>query len=274
MHLQIAEPLCVRISIGQSSLVSFPSEFVPKRINWAKWADGIEIAMRVKKNRHLIAPRFWSSTDHLQAKDNMSFMSAHSQSGIEQVDLFKLINTVSEESKFLFVGSWAQPLPSWFRSLQAVFSAKYSTSLQDMMAKQVANWSILSEGLESTENFLVIDDVGRLSALSGIAKVWRSRQERANILAEPRSNAWFAATLELSAPKVAGGQIIRLHRLQVFKPEQWCGSPDFAREPFSNEFDMKTAEEVWISAPGGGMSLWLADQGSILNQQNQKIYML
>lgn len=273
MQQQTVEALCVQVRIGQSSLVSVPSEFVPKRINWAKWADGAAIGLRVRKNRSIIAPRLCISPDHQDPKDNLAFMSTQNQSGLEQVDLFKLIGSVSDESKFLFVGSWTQTLPSWFKSLQAVFAAKYSSSMQEMLSHQVKYWSSIGERLESLENFLVVDDVGRLSGLAGIAKIWRSRQSRANVLAEARSNSWFAATLELHMPRASEGAAIRLHRLHVFKPDQWCGAPQFGQTSIAGLPDFAAIQEVWVSAPGSGMSLWVADQYSMLSGLSTKLRM-
>lgn len=273
MQQQTVEALCVQVRLGQSSLVSVPSEFVPKRINWAKWADGIAIALRVRKNRSIVAPRLCMSPDHQDAKDNLAFMSIQNQSALEQVDLFKLISSVSDETKFLFVGSWAQTLPSWFKSLQAVFNAKHSSIVQEILSSQVKYWSHIGERLESLESFLVVDDVGRLSALAGAAKIWRSRQSRANVLSEIRSNSWFAATLELHMPRASEGNAIRLHRLHVFKPDQWCGSPQFGTTPIPGLPELGVAQEVWVSAPGAGMSLWIAEQYGMLNEASSKLRM-
>lgn len=273
MQQQTVEALCVQARIGQASLVSLPSEFVPKRINWAKWADCVAIGLRVKKNRSFVAPRLCLSPDHQDSKDNLTLMSSQNQSGLEQVDLFKLISSVSDETKFLFVGSWAQALPAWFKSLQVVFGVKYSSSVQAILSRQIKHWSMIGEDLESTENFLVVDDVGRLSALAGIAKIWRSRQSRANVLAEVRSNSWFAATLELHMPRASEGSAIRLHRLHVFKADEWCGSPNFGRVSIPGLPDLGNTPEIWVSAPGAGMSLWITDQYNLLNESSEKLRM-
>jgi len=273
MQQQTVEALCVQVRIGQSSLVSLPSEFVPKRINWTKWADGIAMSQRVRKNRSMVAPRLCMSPDHQDPKDNLAFMSTQNQSALEQVDLFKLISSVSDETKILFVGSWAQTLPSWFKSLQAVFAAKYASVVQEILSQQVKYWSSVGERLESLESFLVVDDVGRLSALAGAAKIWRSRQSRANVLSEARSSSWFAATLELHMPRASEGSPIRLHRLHVFKPDQWCGSPHFGSTPIPGLPEFTGMQEIWISAPGSGMSLWIADQYGMLNEGILKLRM-
>lgn len=273
MQQQTAEALCIQLRLGQSALVSLPSEAVPKRVNWMKWADGVSTAMRVKKNRSLIAPRLCMSPDHEDSKDNLTFMSNQNQSGLEQVDLFKLISSASDEDKFLFVGSWMQTLPSWFRSLQAVFSAKYGSVLQNFLAQQMKSWDLLGDRLETRDNFLVVDDVGRLSALASISKLWRSRQARANILTETRSASWFAATMELHMAKSSDGEAIRLHRLRVFKPDEWCGSPRLAKESFPGAPDLKLASQIWVSAPGAGMGLWIADQYELVDKDIQKLQM-
>jgi hypothetical protein len=175
------------------------------------------------------------------------------------MDFLKLISGVSEDTKFLFVGSWPQNLPSWFKSLQSVFAAKYAPIMQEELGRQIKFWSSLSERLEANENFLVIDDVGRLSALSAISKNWRSRQLRANILQEVRSLSWFASTVDVHMPRSSEGEALRLHRLLVLPPEQWCGAPTFAASLETFSSGSAIAPEIWVSAPGAGMSLWIAE---------------
>jgi hypothetical protein len=259
MQPQAAEALCVQIRIGRPKLVSLPSEFVPKRINWAKWADGVSASLRVKKNRFNASSRLCLSPDHQDSKDNLAVLSSQSQSSIDKIDFLKLISSVSEDTKFLFVGSWPQNLPSWFKSLQAVFTAKYASIMQDELGRQIKFWSSLSERLEANENFLVIDDVGRLSALSAISKNWRSRQLRANILQEVRSSSWFASTVDIHMSRSSEGESLRLHRLLVLPPEQWCGAPTFVASLEQLGSGCKAAPEIWVSAPGAGMSLWIAE---------------
>ncbi len=259
MQPQAAEALCVQIRIGRPKLVSLPSEFVPKRINWAKWADGVTAGLRVKKNRFNASSRLCLSPDHQDPKDNLAVLSSESQSSIEKIDFLKLVSGVSEDTKFLFVGSWPQNLPSWFKSLQSIFAAKYASTMQEELGRQIKQWSSLSERLEANENFLVIDDVGRLSALSALSKNWRSRQLRANILQEVRSPSWFASTVDVHMPRSSEGEALRLHRLLVLPPEQWCGAPTFAASLDHLRLSPKPAPEIWVSAPGAGMSLWIAE---------------
>lgn len=255
-----AESFCVQVKLGQVSMVSLPSDIVPKRINWAKWADGVSISSRVVKGRSVSAPRLSMSPDHLDSKDNLLVMSPQSQSGLERIDLLQLLSTAADETKFLFVGSWQVGLPSWFKSLLSVFAAKYSSVSQDVLHQQASHWAKMGDMLESRGSFLVVDDLGRVSALSGISKAWRARLSRSNLLLETRAHSWFAATVDVHMPVASNGQSVRLHRLHVLPPESWCGSPAFNPDFQQHFLNHKNAAEIWISAPSLGAALWIADQ--------------
>ena len=260
MQTQAADALCLQLRVGQVSMVSMPADYLPKRIDWAKWVDGVAMTARVKKNKSTSQPRICMSPDHLDAKDNLAFFSMQSQNGLEHVDPLKIMADVAEETKILFVGSWNQPSPSWFKSVQSVFAARYAGFAAEVLPRQLKLWSPAAERMENRGCFLVTDDLGRISALSSIGRSWRSRQTRAAMTSETRNPSWFAAAFDVHLGVSSEGVGLRLHRLAVLEPESWCGAPKIQEEHLSNLSLGKGCPEVWISTPGLGMSLWLADQ--------------
>jgi len=271
MQTQVAEAFCLQLRVGEVSMVSMPADYLPKRIDWAKWVDGVAMTARVQKNKSTSQPRIFMSPDHLDAKDNLAFFSMQSQNGLEHVDPLKLMADVAEETKFLFVGSWNQPSPSWFKSVQSVFAARYAGFAAEVLPRQLKLWSPAAERMENRGCFLVTDDLGRISALSSLGRAWRSRQTRSGMTSETRNPSWFAAAFDVHLGVSSEGVGLRLHRLAVLEPESWCGAPQIQEEHLRSLRFGEGCPEVWISTPGLGMSLWLADQLEPLSTVQQKL---
>ena len=273
MSSQTTEAICVHLRLGHVKLLSMPVDYVPRRIDWAKWVDCISIGARVFGERIGVVPRISISPDHQESKDNTNFVAIQKQSGLDEVDIVKLFADAGEGSRFVFIGSWAQPTTSWIHSSQAVFSAKYSSLMSDVLASQLKHWSPMAERQEKGGTFLVTDDVGRLSSLATLCKAWRVRQLRLGLVTEAKLLSWFAATVDIHTGMSSEGEGVRLHRLAVLEPDQWCDSPRI-RDEILREIQVPTnCPEIWVSAPSLGLSLWIADQQESLQTSIPKLRM-
>ncbi len=273
MANQTAEAICLQIRLGRVNMLSMPVDYVPRRIDWPKWVDCLSIAARVLGDRIGIVPKISISPDHQETKDNANLVSIQEQRGLDDVDLIKLFGDSGEASRFIFIGSWAQPTTSWIHSSQAVFSAKYSALISDVLASQLKYWSQGAERQEKRGSFLVTDDVGRLSSLSSLCKAWRLRLLKANILTEAKLPSWCAATVDIHMGMSSEGEGLRLHRLAVLEPDQWCDSPIIKEEILCDIKAPADCPEIWISAPSLGLSLWIADQQEPLKTSLPKLRM-
>ncbi len=260
MQMQPAEALCLPLHIGRIDLVAMPAEYLPRRIDWPKWLDCINIGSRVMGDRVGVSPRICLSPDHVEAKDNMAVAYLQSQGTLEQIDPLALFSDVADGARFLFVGSWSQPLPTWFSSAQAIFGAHYAQVIPDFLSKQMVEWSRNADALEKNGSFLVTDELGRLSGLTSISRNWRNRSMRSGLLAEVRSLSWFAAVVDMPMARSAHAIDMRLHRLNVVEPESWCGAPKLPDDVLNVIAAPKDCPEIWISAPGLGVALWIAEQ--------------
>jgi hypothetical protein len=259
VQIQPAESFCIQLNLGQVSMVTMPSDYVPRRLDWGKWIDCVTSSVRVIDSQITSAPRVCMSPDHVDDKDNLAVVSSQGQRGLEHVDPIKILSEVTENTRFLFAGTWFHPIPSWSSSAQAVRSAQFGSGHAGLLQTQVGHWKPISERLASSGNFLLCDDNGRLTALSSLARSWVTRQERSGIYHEIRSKSWFACGIDLLTPVSAGGTPVKLHRLAVIEPEKWCGSPAPEPEVMSLITAVPECSELWISAPGLGLSIWLAD---------------
>lgn len=260
MQTQPAEALCIPLQIGRIDLVSMPSDYLPRRIDWSKWLDCVNMGSLVMGERLGVAPRICLSPDHQEAKDNLAMPYFQSQGTLEQIDPVKIFSDVADGARFLFVGSWSFLMPTWFTSAQAIFAAKYASIIPDFMAKQFLNWSRAADHLEKSGSFLVTDDLGRLSGLASISRNWRNRAMRNSMMFEPRSPAWFAAVVDMPMARSATATDLRLHRLSVIDPEVWCGSPRLSDDVIATIKCPHDCPEIWISAPSVGVALWIAEQ--------------
>ena len=268
---QIGEAICLQIRVGRITLLSIPVDYVPRRIDWAKWIDCISIGAKVLGDRHGLAPKIAISPDHLESKDNTNVGAIQNQRGLDEVDLIKLFSDVGEASRFIFVGSWQLPTTSWIHSSQAVFSSKYNALIADVLTSQMKYWSPTAERQEKAGAFLVTDDIGRLSSLSSICKAWRARQFRTAILTEAKRPSWFAATVDIHLGMSSEGEGIRLHRIAVLEPDQWCDSPNIREDILKVIRAPEDCPEIWVSAPSLGLSLWIADQQESLKTSLSKL---
>jgi hypothetical protein len=271
MQTQPAEAVCLQVKLGQIGLVSMPADYVPRRVDWAKWVDCVAIGSKAMNQRIGMAPRVCVSPDHKDAKDNLALVSLQEQSGLEYVDLLKMFSGIVDGTRFLFAGSWSQPIPSWINSSQAVFSARYGSMIPDILSSQLGSWAVCAERMETRGSFLVTDDVGRLSSLSLIAKNWRARQIRSGMLAETRSPSWFAAMIDVHMPKSTDGSPARIHRLAALEPENWCGAPKINEELLESIRHPADCPEIWISSPSMGLSLWIAEQQGPLSANAERL---
>lgn len=273
MQAQSAETLCASLRLGGVNLISMPSESLPRRVDWGKWVDCIAAGLKVLDQKIRSTPRITMSPDHVNPEDSIAIGMIYGQGGLEHIDLIRMLADVSEPTRFLFVGGWFRPIPSWFSSLQSVFNANYGSLIPDQLTKQMNWWKNCAEKKERDGFFLVSDDLGRLSALTSIARNWRSRQVRSGVLAEARSPSWCAASVDVFLPKSSEGQALRLHRLAVLEPEAWCGSPRITCDEQLTEASLSGSEELWISAPGAGLALWIGDQFHDLKESLDRIRM-
>lgn len=271
MQTQPAEPLCLPLHVGGIGMVSMPADYLPRRIDWPKWLDCINIGSQVMGNRVGVAPRICLSPDHADAKDNMAVAYLQSQGTLEQIDPITLFSDVAEGARFLFVGSWSQQLPTWFSSTQAIFGAHFAHVIPDFLARQMLDWNRHADALEKDGSFLVTDDLGRLSGLTSISRNWRNRSMRSGLMNEMRSQSWFAAMVDLPSARFEGAADMRLHRLAVIEPESWCGSPKLHDDLLSAIAAPKDCPEIWISAPGLGVAFWIADQQQPLKEILAKV---
>ena len=69
------------------------------------------------------------------------------------------------------------------------------------------------------------------------------------------------------------GEGLRLHRLAVLEPDQWCDSPIIKEEILCDIKAPADCPEIWISAPSLGLSLWIADQQESLKTSLPKLRM-
>lgn len=260
MQAQFAEAFCLTLRLGRTDMVSMPSDYLPRRVDWAKWIACIASGARILNDRVAMSPRICLSPDHQDPKDNIAIASLQGQSQLESVDPMMLLSDVGDGSRFLFVGSWTRPIPTWFSSLQSVFNVKYGAMIPEILSTQMREWGVYAEKLEKNGTFLVSDDMGRLSALTAVSRVWRARQIRSGMMTEARTPSWFASVVDIYGPKSSEGIPVRLHRLAVIEPERWCGSPQIDPEILSIIRTTDDPPEIWISAPGIGVSLWIADQ--------------
>jgi hypothetical protein len=268
---QTGEVICLQLRLGRINLLSIPVDFVPRRIDWAKWIECISIGAKVLGDRHGIAPKIAISPDHLESKDNASVVAIQGQRGLDEVDLIKLFSEVGEASRFIFVGSWQLPTTSWINSSQAVFSSKYSALIANVLTSQMKYWNPAAERQEKSGAFLVIDDVGRLSSLSSICKAWRARQLKTANLTEAKMPSWCAATVDIHLGMSSEGEGIRLHRIAVLEPDQWCDSPNIREDILKVIRAPEDCPEIWVSAPSLGLSLWIVDQQESLKTSLSKL---
>lgn len=168
MQTQAADTFCLQVRLGKVGLISMPADNVPRRVDWGHWIDCVSVGSKISKNRIESEPRVILSPDHPESKDNISIVSLQGRNGLEDVDPLRMITDIVEATKFLFVGTWNRPTPSWFSSIQAVFAAKYAGISSQVLADQSKYWGFCAERLEKSGSFLVNDDVGRLSALTAI----------------------------------------------------------------------------------------------------------
>jgi hypothetical protein len=217
------------------------------------------------------APRICLSPDHIESKDNMAIAFLQNQAALDQIDPVSMFADVADGARFLFVGSWSQPVPTWFSSIQAVFGAHYSQAIPGFLSKQIQNWNQLAESLERGGSFLVADDVGRLTGLTGISRSWRSRVTRSGPVSEPKSASWFAAMVDLPMALSEKSVEMRVHRLNVIEPDSWCGSPKIDQELLNQMALPKDCSEIWISAPSVGVTLWLGEQLNPLSELLPKL---
>jgi hypothetical protein len=68
MQTQAADALCLQLRVGQVSMVSMPADYLPKRIDWAKWVDGVAMTARVKKNKSTL----YYANDTVEADDDIA----------------------------------------------------------------------------------------------------------------------------------------------------------------------------------------------------------
>jgi hypothetical protein len=271
MQIQPAEAFCFQINIGAVRLVSMPADHVPKRIDWAKWIDCETAEITTLRHQMSMAPRICMSPDHLDPKDNLGVVSIHGQRGLEHVDPIKLLADVAENMRHLFVGAWNHAIPSWSASVQAIYGARYSGIYAETLAAQVQHWQKIAEKLDGSSNFLVTDDVGRLSALGVLSRAWLGRQLRSGVFNEPKSASWLACSVDLYSPMSAGGARLKLHRVAVLDPQAWCGSPRLDAKHLELLQSVPDCPELWISSPGLGLSLWLAEQRAPLKQLSARL---
>jgi hypothetical protein len=259
------------MNLGRISMVSMPSDYVPRRLDWAKWVDCEASSIKVGIDAISSFPRVCMSPDHEEEKDNVAIMSLPSQRDLEHVDPMKILSEVSENTRILFVGSWFRSTPSWAQSVQAIRASQFGDDYPKVLQAQLASWLPISESLSRGANFLVLDDVGRFSALSTLAKSWITRQQKVGASQEVKSKSWFACSIDLLTPVTVGGTSVKLHRLAVINPEDWCGAP-FPEEKIlaaiKSNLDCK---QLWISSPGLGLSLWLAQLRGISVSQLQNV---
>ena len=260
MQTQPAEAICLQFKLGHIGLVSMPVDYVPRRIDWTKWVDCVAMGSKTLNQRIGMTPRVCVSPDHKDPKDNFAMVSLQEQRGLAYVDLLKMFSEIVEGTRFLFAGSWSQPIPSWINSSQAVFSARYGAMIPDLLSSQLRHWAACAERMEARGSFLVTDDVGRLSALSSLGKNWRARQTRSGMMTETRSPSWFAATIDVHRSISAEGSPARLHRLATLEPENWCGAPKIKEELLDSIRHPADCPEIWVSSPSMGLSLWIAEQ--------------
>lgn len=271
MQTLTAEALCLPLQIGRIDLVSMPADYLPRRIDWSKWLDCVNMGSIVMGERLGVAPRVCLSPDHQEAKDNLSMAYLQSQGTLEQIDPVTIFSDVADGARFLFVGSWSFLMPTWFTSAQAIFSAQYASIIPDFISKQFVIWGRHAEQLEKNGSFLVTDDVGRLSSLTSISRNWRARAMRSSLQGEARSPAWFAAIVDVPMARSASAVDMRLHRLNVVEPEVWCGSPKLADDLVETMRPPKDCPEIWISAPSIGVALWIAEQQQPINEILSKL---
>jgi hypothetical protein len=271
MQTQPAEAFCFQINMGAVKLVSMPSDHVPKRVDWAKWIDCSTAELTALRQQMSLAPRICMSPDHTEPKDNLGVVSIHGQRGLEHVDPMKLLADVSENIRYLFVGSWNHPIPSWSASVQAIHDARYGGLFPEFLSSQIKHWQKISETLDVASNFLVTDDVGRLSALSGLSRAWLGRQLRSGVFNEPKSASWVACSIDLYTPLSAGGTSIKLHRAAVLDPESWCSSPRLCTKHQELLQLAPECPELWVSSPGIGLSMWLAEQRAPLKNLIERL---
>lgn len=273
MQAQSAEAFCLSLRLGRINMVSMPAEYLPRRIDWTRWIDGVTAASRVHNDRVVSSPRICLSPDHQDPKDNIAISSVQGQSGLDHVDFLKMFSDVGDGTRFLFVGSWTKPIPSWFSSIQSVFNAQYGSMIPETVTRQMTKWTHCADKLEKNGSFLVSDDLGRLSALTSISRTWRARQIRGGAMVEARAPAWFAAMFDVYMPKSPNGALLRLHKLLVVEPENWCGAPKMHSDVVAVAQSLDQSAEIWISAPSIGLSLWIADQQHNLQECINKLRM-
>jgi hypothetical protein len=267
------EAICLQIRLGRVSLVSMPADYVPRRIDWAKWVGCLSTRAKVLGDRLGLVPRISISPDHQESKDNTNLVSVQEQRGLDDLDLVKLFADITDASRFVFIGSWEQPTTSWINSSQAVFSAKYAALIPSVLASQLKILNPSAERLERLGSFLVTDDVGRLSSMSSLSKAWRGRQVHTGLLNEARAPSWFAASVDIHMGLSSEGEGLRLHRLAVLEPEKWCASPTISQDVLRDIRFPADCPEVWISSPSLGLSLWIADQQEPLKTSLTKLRM-
>jgi hypothetical protein len=260
MQTQPAEAFCFQLNIGSIRMVSMPSDHVPKRIDWAKWIDCSVAELVTLKQQMSQVPWICMSADHADAKDNLGVVSIQGQRGLEHVDPMKLLADVAENMRYLFIGSWHHSIPSWSASVQAIYAAQYGARFPEVLSRQLHHWQKIADLLGVGSNFLVTDDIGRLSALHGLSHAWLGRQLRSGIFSEQKSPSWLACSVDLYAPLSAGGTKIKLHRVAIFDAHAWCGSPSIDAEYLTFMRSAADYPELWVSAPTLGLSLWLAEQ--------------
>jgi hypothetical protein len=272
MQLQPAEALCLPLQIGRIDLVSMPSDYLPRRIDWGKWLDCVNMGAMVMGERLGASPRISVSPDHQDAKDNLALTYFQGQGTLEQIDPVTIFSDVTDGARFIFVGSWSTAVPTWFTSAQSIFAAQYASLIPDFIARQFLLWGRTAERLEKEGSFLVTDDLGRLSGLSSIGRSWRNRAMRSSVMGEPRSASWLAAIVDVPMARSASAVDMRLHRLNVIEPEVWCGSPKLDVEIMSAMRAGEDCPEIWISAPSVGVALWIAEQQYPLNTLLSKLH--
>jgi hypothetical protein len=272
MQTQTADALCLTLQLGKIDLVSIPADYLPRRIDWAKWLDCVNMGSLLTGERLGVNPRICISPDHQDAKNNQTIYYLQSQSTLEQVDPVALFSDVADGARFIFVGTWSLSIPAWLSSAQAIFSAKFSGIMNEFLAEQFSRWCRIAEILEKSGSFLVSDDVGRLSGLTGVSRNWRQRTMRTGVLSEVRSPSWFAAVVDVAMSRSANATNMRLHRLLTLDPDLWCGSPKIAFNEASLDQAPSSAGDIWISAPSVGVALWIAEQQGHLEHGFSRIH--
>ncbi len=271
MQIQPAESFCFQVNLGAVRMVSMPADYVPKRIDWAKWIDCSAAEISMVDQQFSLLPRICMSADHEDPKDNLAVVSIHGQRGLEHVDPIKLLADVAENTRFLFVGSWNHAIPSWSASVQSVYGARYGAMFPDILSRQIRHWQRVAEKFDSTGNFLVTDDAGRLSGLAALSRAWLSRQLRSGVLNESKATSWFACSVDLYTTVSEPRNPSKLHRVAVLDPENWCGSPRLAAHHLELLRLSSDSPEIWVSSPGLGLSMWLAEQRAPIHSTIEKL---